>query len=137
MRDNVINGFLNILTLILIGAAIGGLCAISGDGLERIGADAYSWSAYAGVLTGFVVFKIRKAKGYAAGDKVELKLINAAFPVAVCPFFIGFLVDDPELLEAMSSDLFVIFIYLLVFLSVSSLGLISTERKAVNRVNRI
>lgn len=122
------------LALILVGAGIGGISAISGDGLERIGADAYLWSAYAGVLTGFVVYKVRKAKGYTAGDKVELKVFNAAFPVAVCPFFIGMLVDDPKLLEIISSDLSVIFIYVLVFLSVSSLGLILTERKTENRV---
>lgn len=132
--DKVINVILNILTLILIGVGILGLGATPDYGFKLIDRDAYLLAAGIGILTGFVVFKIRKAKEYTTGDKVELKVLNAAFSVFVLPFFIGILVDAPKLFGSIIFDLLGVSIYVVVFLSLSSLGLMPIERKTENRI---
>lgn len=132
--DKLINGIMSILTLILISAAILGLGATPDDGFELIDRNAYLWAVGLGVFTGFVVFKIRKAKRYSAGDKVKLKVLNAAYPVIVWPFFFGILGDTPKLFGFMIFELLGVFIYVFVFLSLSSLGLIPIEYKTENRM---
>ncbi|NOI31827.1 hypothetical protein [Vibrio coralliilyticus] len=133
--DDVVNECMWMLTILLMGAAIGGLGANSGDGFILIDANAYLCAAGAGVFTALVMFKIRKAKGYTAGDKIGLKVSNATvLPVFIWPFFIGKLGYAPKLLVPTVSDLLAAFIYAFVFLSVSSLGLILTEHKTENCV---